>query len=265
MSVRSNVSDALEASAGVGAAASICEYLPWDSQFFGRRIARLKRQELTPGRIVEALAWCRDHAIECLYYLAPAGDFQTIRLAEKNGFELVDIRVTLTHPLETMPRQESNARVVTPADIPELSRIAAHGFHGTRFYNDSHFDRGRCAQLYSTWIQKSCEKQSGRVFVIEQSDAIAGFIACSLDPSSVGHIDLIAVDTRFQRRGLARQLVNTSLLYFKDQGMVQASVVTQGQNVKSQKLYQQCGYLMSSLELWYHRWFRAPSGPVEDR
>lgn len=265
MQARFNVSDALDSSAEPGVAASICEYLPWDSQFFGRRIARLKRHELTAECVGEALAWCLDYAIDCLYYLAPAGDFQTIRLAEKNGFELVDIRVTLTHPLETLPPQGSDFRVMEPADIPELSRIAAHGFHGTRFYNDSHFDRDRCGQLYSTWIQKSCEKQSGRVFVVEQNATIAGFIACSLDPSLVGHIDLIAVDALFQRRGLARQLVLASLHYFKNQGMVQASVVTQGQNVKSQKLYQQCGYLVNSLELWYHRWFRVSSSQMEDR
>src|SRR5207247_8333229 len=54
---------------------SACRFLPWDSEFFGLRIAAL---ELAAGAPVaapsfeRALAWCRSEAIDCLYLLAAA-------------------------------------------------------------------------------------------------------------------------------------------------------------------------------------------------
>jgi hypothetical protein len=33
------------------------------------------------------------------------------------------------------------------------------------------------------------------------------------------------------------------------------NVVTQGRNSKAQRLYERCGFLTRSVQLWYHRWF----------
>ena len=34
-------------------------------------------------------------------------------------------------------------------------------------------------------------------------------------------------------------------------------VVTQGRNIAGQRLYQRCGFLTRSVELWYHKWYPA--------
>ncbi len=73
-----------------------CVLLPWDSSFFGVRIGRLKGARLSEQSLSEALAWCRLHEVDCLYFLADSGHCETVRLAERNSFRFVDIRVTLT-------------------------------------------------------------------------------------------------------------------------------------------------------------------------
>jgi hypothetical protein len=41
----------------------------------------------------------------------------------------------------------------------------------------------------------------------------------------------------------------------EDRGAATVSVVTQGRNVRAQRIYQQFGMRTRSLELWYHRWW----------
>jgi ribosomal protein S18 acetylase RimI-like enzyme len=36
-----------------------------------------------------------------------------------------------------------------------------------------------------------------------------------------------------------------------------ATVVTQGRNIASQRLYQKHGFVTQSIQLWYHRWTSA--------
>jgi ribosomal protein S18 acetylase RimI-like enzyme len=72
----------------------------------------------------------------------------------------------------------------------------------------------------------------------------------------VGSIGLFAVAQEFRRKSLGRQLVAAALEYFRHNGLAQATVVTQGRNLASQRIYQRCGFLAESVQLWYHCWFK---------
>ena len=50
------------------------EYLDWDSRFFGRRIARVRGHHLNDHLVAAILEWCSTQRIDCLYFLADAGD-----------------------------------------------------------------------------------------------------------------------------------------------------------------------------------------------
>jgi RimJ/RimL family protein N-acetyltransferase len=43
--------------------------------------------------------------------------------------------------------------------------------------------------------------------------------------------------------------------WFAGQDIKTVHVVTQGRNTRAQRLYQRCGFVTRSMELWYHRWF----------
>jgi ribosomal protein S18 acetylase RimI-like enzyme len=64
----------------------------------------------------------------------------------------------------------------------------------------------------------------------------------------------VAADAR--GRSLGSALVEHSLRWFGERGMKDVSVVTQGRNAAAQRLYQRCGFITDSVQIWYHRWFR---------
>lgn len=131
----------------------------------------------------------------------------------------------------------------------------------TRFFCDPGFPRARSEDLYRVWIERSCTNQRGKVFVAEAQGKPAAYIACSAAEAESGQIELIAVEEALQGQGVGRALVNTALGWFAAQRIGHVTVVTQGRNIRAQRLYQKCGFVIQSLQLWYHLWFnpRRPS------
>lgn len=239
---------------------AICRYLDWDSEFFGVRVARLLARRLDVPGAQSAMTWCKDNDIRCLYFLADSGDSETTRLAEDNGFHLVDIRTTMTKDAASPgPGDGGSAAIVVRSavadDIPHLRAIARASHRDSRFYHDPHFSRALCDGLYETWIEKSCRGYADAVLVAELAGHPAGYFACHFDDETSGRIGLVGVHPDQQGRHVGRTLVTRASALFAARGVRQVSVVTQGRNVRAQRLYQRCGFTTSAVELWYHRWF----------
>lgn len=235
-----------------------CKFLPWDSQFFGCRIASVEGHRLTGGALFDIEQWCKASQIDCLYFLTDFEDQETIRLAEENLFRLVDIRLTLTATLPDLPGVPSSAKRVrlgNEHDIPALRSIARSSHTSTRFYFDASFPRARCDALYETWIEKSCRGYADVVFVPELNGRPVGYLSCHLRPDGTGNIGLVGL--AFEARGMeiGAELVQAAQNWFLERRVRQVTVVTQGRNLAAQRLYQRCGFCTHALELWYHRWF----------
>jgi dTDP-4-amino-4,6-dideoxy-D-galactose acyltransferase len=238
----------------------LCEYLGWDSEFFGRRIARAKIGRLDSESVRTILDWCHVNQIDCLYFLADANDLDTMRLAEDNHFRLVDIRVSLERRAKDVPFPGNEGlngviRPNIPDDVAALRDIAKRSYRSTRFYSDSNFPPSLADALYETWIEKSCNGYADAVLVAEMREQPAGYVTCHLLDETKGQIGLVGVGSDWRGNGLGQALVNASLHWFADRGIASVTVVTQGRNYPAQRLYQRCGFLTSSLQLWYHRWF----------
>lgn len=181
-------------------------------------------------------------------------------LAEQHGFGLVDVRVTLAcalteHHRATRESGQDNIRPARDADIAALRAIARVSHRDSRFYFDSHFLEPDCNALYETWIENSCHGYADAVLVAEFGGRPAGYISCHLTDTGVGQIGLLGVDERAQGHGVGGALVLAALTWFGEHHAGDVTVVTQGRNVRAQRLYQRCGFLTSSIQLWYHRWF----------
>jgi len=246
--------------------AAPCEFLPWDSNFFELRIARVKGNTLDQEKAEQIEEWSRTEGISALYFLARADSPATIRTAEETGFQLLDVRVTLERSVTDTPscRHGSGATGVTirPAvaqDIALLKVIAEASHSDTRFFSDPHFPREKARELYSTWIQLECAGRAQAVLVATSSaDHALAYISCHIDPAvGCGQIGLVGVSEAARGKGLGSALVLAAVDWFRQQRAKEATVVTQGRNVTAQRLYQRCGFVTRSVQLWYHKWYPA--------
>jgi dTDP-4-amino-4,6-dideoxy-D-galactose acyltransferase len=245
----------------------------------------VRGSRLTRAALARIERWVAREGVECLYLLADAADPGTAPLAEAAGFRLVDVRVTLDRPVRARDDSVRGSagdrgkdagsaaavavRQASAADVPELRRIAAASHHDSRFYYDPHFDRGRCDELYSIWIERCCGDPDGIVLVAAApppppppapgagagAGALPrGYVTVSLAPGGEGRIGLFAVAGTAQGQGIGGRLIAAALDWLERRGALTLSVVTQGRNVRAQRIYQQFGMRTRSLELWYHRW-----------
>lgn len=241
---------------------SVCAYLEWDSNFFGMRIGRIEGRRLSPELLAATTDWAHENRMDCLYFLSVADDPQTVHLAEQEGFQQVDVRMTFEGEVPGAPvaqaPSDATVRLAREEDLPALQAIAAVSHRDTRFYFDGHFDRARCDQLYETWIANSLHGFAQAVLVAERGGRPLGYVTLHLRDSESGpesQIGLIAIAPGHQGGGLGRLLVEHSLEWARGNRARVMKVVTQGRNVPAQRLYQRCGFVTASFELWYHRWF----------
>ena len=217
--------------------------------------------QLSEDMVTKVFSWCDKNEIDCLYFLGDAADSNTIGLAEDNSFKFVDIRVTLEKEIQEIMapqpgRFEAQIRPSLPADIPALIEIARISHRDTRFYYDSNFPAYQSDKLYTTWIEKSCNGYADIVLVADLFSKPSGYITCHRISRQQGKIGLIGVDVESRNNGLGFMLVSRALDWFSSIGVSQVEIVTQGRNIAAQRLYQRFGFLTSSVQLWYHLWFR---------
>lgn len=240
-----------------------CELLPWDTEFFGFRLARVYGGTLQPELAEQIDDWCRNNRIRGLYFLSRTDDLMTIQTAEQHGFGLVDIRVTFDRaltkadaPVRSNLPAGFSIRPVQVDDLPGLQTMARAGHRDTRFFTDGHFPHHRAEDLYSTWITLESQGRAQVVFAAATGQQPLGYVSCHLDNNrQKGQIGLIGVAQEVRGRGLGQSLVHAALDWFRNQGAQEVKVITQGKNQGAQRLYQKCGFQSRRLELWYHKWY----------
>lgn len=230
-----------------------CELLPWDSEFFGFRIARVGGNHLDRAGCDAIEAWCAVNAVECLYYLADSIGAEPWLIAR--GFVPVDVRLTLATTLrDRQPTDSGPVRKASSDDVPALREIAARSHLASRFFADPRL-AARAPALYSTWIEKSVEGMADRVLV-PNAAPVSGYITCNKPDASTGQIGLLGVARHSQGQGVGRRLIAAALDWFAAEGCETARVITQGNNARAVAAYQASGFQPIRSQQWYHRWFR---------
>jgi dTDP-4-amino-4,6-dideoxy-D-galactose acyltransferase len=240
-------------------ASDVCSYLEWDSAFFDKRIARANCARLDDSNVSELLDWCGHHRIDCLYFLADTGDAETVRIAQRNDFREVDVRLTLDRPINQQdrfpaPTLDSRVRLARDSDLTVLRQLTRTLHRDSRFYYDEHFDRDKCGLLYAAWIEKSVGDPTQTVFVPEVDSQPVGYISCATRGPET-QIGLLGVAPAFAGQGFGKALVQQFITWSALQGSRRGTVVTQERNIAAQGLYRHCGFRPASFQRWYHRWF----------
>lgn len=238
---------------------ALCERLDWDSSFFGFSIARALPTRVDVKTRDAILDWCRAERISCLYFLADE-DADT-QLLEDVGFLRVDERVNLEmQPIPPIVAAPAGTRPARESDIARLREIAGCAHYDSRFYNDGHFDRERCDELYRVWIEKSCRGWAEHVVVAEHDGTPIGYVTVQLREPKSAMIGLVGVDAAWRRQGIGQRLMAGALAWISTQPVTRVWSATQGRNMASQRLFQKAGFRATSRAIWYHRWFSPSTG-----
>lgn len=239
------------------------KYLEWDSAFFGIRIGRVIAASATHDELCAQVQDADRQSYDCLYWLIDAGDRDSMRAAEGCGFQLVDVRMTYEwrdHTLAGLPAdaEESGAkacvRPIESRDLPRVLALARGSHRDSRFFADGRFDEEKCGRLYEEWVRAGLCSPSKSVLVADRDGEAAGYCVCERNADGSGSIGLLAVDPRYHGQSFGTTLVRAALDGMHGQGAKTITVVTQGCNIRSQRLYQRCGFVTRSAQLWYHRW-----------
>jgi dTDP-4-amino-4,6-dideoxy-D-galactose acyltransferase len=232
--------------------------LDWDTAFFGIQSARITVCRTNVAKLEDILSSVRSWGAQVVHFLIDSDHDESVRAAEQGGFHQVDIRMTLIWRDQPPTPQQPSEVIVRDhrdSDIPVLEEIARTSYHATRYYYDIRYPRERCDAMYGAWIVQSCRGNAARVIVAEQHGQPLGYVTCQVaDDRTTGQIGLVGIHMCARGKGIGHALIQEAQRWFASQNIQSVSVVTQARNIEALRLYQRCGFLISQIQLWYHKW-----------
>jgi dTDP-4-amino-4,6-dideoxy-D-galactose acyltransferase len=231
---------------------SLVEQLDWDSEFFGFPIGRV-RNDVNDSHVAAAVREANARKLRCVYLCVTAKNERLLDEAQRLGFMVRDVRVTLQGRVPNSSVEHIEVKPAGLAAFDGLAAIARERFQATRFFADPGFDRDRCRELYVAWLRRGLQPSPDRVTLVAEKSR--GFVVCRFDrPTNRGEIELIGVAKEADGQGIGSALVNGAQATFTREGLTYMRVVTQGSNIAAQRLYQRHGFHIHGVALWLHRW-----------
>lgn len=136
----------------------------------------------------------------------------------------------------------------------ELYQLAFAAGAYSRFQTDPGFGREGFEKLYAKWIEKSVSRELAKeVLYIEDFGQKRAMLTLGIknDRPDIG---LVATAADYRGRGMAGDLIKSSIVWAINRDYKEVQVVTQGDNRGACKLYESLGYKMESEELVFHFW-----------
>jgi dTDP-4-amino-4,6-dideoxy-D-galactose acyltransferase len=235
------------------------EFLDWDSNFFNRRIANVTTNSLTQDEAQKIISWGIDQKIDCIYYLADGNKTDSVRYAEAQGFNFIDLRVTLKKDLRRPDKpflQKFHIRRANESDLDALKKMVRDTFIYSRFHVDEHFSKDQANGMFEVWIENDLRKKDHSILVIESDGVVVSFISYEFDlETKKAQLGLGATLEALRGRGLLQEMLHYFAAQLEGEGIGEVEVVTSGRNIATMHMLQRTGYFIHSIDLWYHKWF----------
>lgn len=229
--------------------------LPWDSQFFGFPVGRLRAYHLTEPELRQTLRQAREDGWRLLYWLVDPTDEQSAASARAVRAQLTDRKARFARSVpEAAP---AVAAAVWPAAelTPRLIDLAIQSAHYSRFRLDPGFRAGMYERLYEHWVRSSISGQLARQVLIYQptEPEATGLITLGYQPTHAT-IGLLAVHQGHRGQGIGTRLVEAALHYARAWLVPRIQVTTQLDNDGACRFYVREGFVQEHEEHVYHLW-----------
>lgn len=224
--------------------------LPWDSEFFGMRIAKTSvasREDI--AALSRQEGDLRNHYDLIYLFSEPDLDipFDGARLVDRKAvFSSVDLGQAEACP--AVVRWDSHE---TPDSLISLALVSGKY---SRFKTDPRFPVGSYERLYTRWIEQSVNGAIATdVFCYMGEDRPRGLLTLDRhDENNV--IGLVAVDENCQHQGIGTALIKHAVSYVHEHRGNRLSVATQFDNGPACRLYSRCGFSLESVTKIWHWW-----------
>lgn len=176
------------------------------------------------------------------------------------GFTVIDCNFILQRAgkaLSPSPKTQGSANRVRFANIndePGVRGLAEAQFRHDRFHRDPLISDSVASKIKAAWAGNFFKGQRGTWMIIaEDGEGVCGFMLLVIAENSV-IIDLLAVDPRSRRQGLAHQMAGFALRNCEVGGRrpFAMSVTTQLSNRQSLEFYQTLGFSFGRAEYILH-------------
>ncbi len=103
-------------------------------------------------------------------------------------------------------------------------------------------------------INDDVEANADGVFVAEIDGEVVGYITTYINHrTKIGGIPNLSVHPNFQQRGLGTELIETALVYLKEEGMLYSRIETLDQNPIGTAFYPKMGFVEIARQIHYIR------------
>jgi dTDP-4-amino-4,6-dideoxy-D-galactose acyltransferase len=236
--------------------------LEWDSSFFRLNIAYLSSICLTKNIENYVKSFIDSHDIDLVQFRCNCHDGLSVQIAEKNKYSFVDIRLTMERTTDNIisfeeERKGLYVRKAVESDIEALVECGHDIYYTSRYYYDKNFNIKKVNKFYSGWIKKAVLGLfDDFCYALYEDNTPIGFCSIKLNQGNSASIGVLGLNQDYTNLGLGRYMLNKVIEALYRDGVTYIDVVTQGRNYGAQRLYQRCGFVTRSTELWYHKWFR---------
>jgi len=234
------------------------EILPWDSEFFDFKVARIINPMMSGDQLASTLDMLRKIKIRLAYWPANAVIKDTDKTLLRYGGKLVATNLTYVAELakSTSPYADNQVSEYNDSlDREAFIDLAVESGKYSRFNRDANIPKKKFIELYRIWAKKSISRERAKKILVirEATGELAGFITLSGDLDT-GRIGLIAVDEQFRNRKYGTALVSSANSWFTQKGYKRSAVITQEDNVAACAVYEKCGYAAEATSHYYHFW-----------
>lgn len=237
---------------------NLIKILKWDSDFFGFNVAYLSCMHLTQNIVRRIEKFIQKENVRLIEYLCNCHDRRSVRCAERNGFNFVDMRLTYIIKLtekENVLLSGLEFRKAVSADVAELQRISEKIYQDSRYYFDGNFDILKVQEFYRDWMRKGVQGEfDDECWCFYDKETPIAYTTIKYDSAHTASIGLVGVNPGLRGRGLAQKMLLSVFGELRARGVEHVCVVTQGRNYAAQCLYQSVGFRTKATQLWYHKW-----------
>jgi len=207
----------------------------------------------------EMLAWASKQMPELDYVeMNWVADDDNVRIQwlEKNSFEVVDdhhmvyFKRSLADPLTAPQLPDGFSLRASRGDEADarLRAVASHAAFGSKMNFEAYWPR--------TWrlMQSPIYVKEHEIFVVAPNGDVAAYCIIWTDElTGIGHFEPVGTHPDYQRRGLGKCLLFEGLRRLQSEGMTEADVCTNHDNVAAIPLYKSVGFHIDERLLIYKK------------